>query len=123
MSLWTDALPCLFHVEQYTIFYIVAQLNEPGFIMTDTGFRGACILSGLEYGSVRWEMFVGTYPMEHHAGLPFPPPFDDIWDLNNECWFSLHAYYFDPGIPLDNTDCDILNFKGNQGGTWPTTWP
>lgn len=123
MNKWVASLPCLFHVEQYTLYYCVSFVTNPGFILPDQAFRAACLLSGLEYESIRWFLFVQTYPMVHITGLPFPPPFDDIWDLNNECWYSLWDVNVTTGIPLDNDDCEALQFKGNQGGAWPVRWP
>jgi hypothetical protein len=41
------------------------------------------------------------------------PP--EVWDDFRE--------YIDDEDPVLHTDCPILRFPGNQGGSWPTLWP
>jgi len=117
-NLWWN---CLHYNEWITVVGIRGAALYAFGQISDVELQTVCILSGIGYGSLRFEAFTDAYKMVK-VTQPLPPPLDVVWFLDGALWAEIDAIVLDQGDPTFDR-CDIFTFKGNQGGAWPVLWP
>lgn len=73
----------------------------------------------LDFRKVAFESYYGVTITTY----PNPPPFDVLVEFDPFYWGPIYDYGDETNFSATQADCEILAFKGNQGGTWPALWP
>nr|CRY95562.1 hypothetical protein [uncultured prokaryote] len=93
-------------------------------LMAMTGLQWDIIWlsQGIGWDDERKIAFEGTYGVTI-THIELPPPADILVTFDPNIWAPIYDYGDQTGFDATQADCDILAFKGNQGGAWPALWP
>lgn len=92
------------------------------YAMTGVQWDIIWLAQGIGWTDDRKRLFEATYGVTITA-TELPPPADVLVTFDPEIWEPIYDYGDATNFDATQADCDILAFKGNQGGAWPILWP
>lgn len=114
--------PCLHPIEQGVMVDVWNQDTLRLFAMTGVQWDIIWLSQGIGWEDDRKRLFEGLYGVTI-TETELPPPADILVQFDPAFWTPLYDYGDETNFTATQADCDILAFKGNQGGAWPPLWP
>lgn len=114
--------PCLHPIEQGVMVDVWNQDTLRLYAMTGVQWDIIWLSQGIGWNDDRKRLFEGLYGVTI-TETELPPPADILVTFDPAIWTPIFDYGDETGFSATQADCDILSFKGNQGGAWPPLWP
>lgn len=113
---------CLHDIEQAVIVDVWFQDALRTYQLTGIQWDGIWLLQGIGWNDDRKRVFEQLYGVTI-VEVELPPPFDITVFFDPDIWQEVYDFGDETDFPVDRCKCNVLGFKGNQGGSWPICWP
>ncbi len=117
-----DFWPCLHPTEQGVMVDVWNQDTLRLFAITGVQWDIIWLSHGIGWLDERKRMFETIYNVTI-TETQLPPPADILVSFDPAIWTPIYNYGDETNFAATQAECDILAFKGNQGGAWPILWP